>query len=230
MTLMIKEMARSERPRERLLKYGSESLSNSEILSIILKTGTKNVNVLEISNNLINKLNGFNNLKNINKEILIKEKGIGIVKAIELLAAIELGKRLFVKKDDDKKSKRYLNAKDIFYDNKDLFIDIKQEYFYCIYLNSNKEVIERKMLFMGTVNKSLVHPREIFKEAYLTSASGVVCIHNHPSGDPTPSIDDIILTKSLVQIGNIQKIPIIDHIIFGDNRYYSFYEDNKLKI
>lgn len=82
---------------------------------------------------------------------------------------------------------------------------------------------------MGTVNKSLVHPREIFKQAYLLSASSIVCIHNHPSGNPNPSIDDIILTKSLVQIGNIQKIPIIDHLIFGDEKYYSFFEDNNLK-
>ena len=228
MTLMIKEMSKSERPRERLLKYGVESLSNAEILSIILKTGTKNINVLEVSNNLINKIDGFLNLKNVNKEILIKEKGIGEVKAVELLAAIELGKRLFTKKDLEEK-KKYLTSKEVFNDNKDLFIDVKQEYFYCIYLNSNKEVIERKMLFMGTVNRSLVHPREIFKEAYLLSASSIICIHNHPSGDPTPSFDDVVLTKNLIEIGNIQKIPVIDHIIFGEDRYYSFYEDNKLK-
>lgn len=229
MTLMIKEMAESERPRERLLKYGSDSLSNAEVLSIILKTGTKNVNVLEIANNLIKDLNGFSNLKLVNKQILMKQKGVGEVKAIELLAAIELGKRLFSQNSEVKKKKKYLTAKQIYNDNKELFIDVKQEYFYCIYLNSNKEVIERKMLFMGTVNKSIVHPREIFKQAYLLSASGIICIHNHPSGAPTPSIDDIILTKSLVQIGNVQKIPIIDHIIFGDDRYYSFYEDNNLK-
>ena len=100
---------------------------------------------------------------------------------------------------------------------------------YCLYLNEKKELIEWKLLFMGTVNKSLVHPREIFKEAYLLSASSIICMHNHPSGNPNPSTDDIVLTSSLLEIGKIQKIPIVDHIIFGSNSYYSFYENNNLE-
>ena len=224
--LTIKEIPKEERPREKLLKYGSNNLSNSELLSIVLKTGTKGSNVTELANNLLNKLNHFVDLKDINKERLISIKGIGEAKAIELLATIELGKRLFITPDYNAKT-IYNNSKIIYSDNKHLFIGKKQEYFYCIYLNTKKEVIERKLLFMGTVNQSLVHPREIFKEAYLLSSASIICMHNHPSGDPKPSIDDIMLTNSLIEIGKLQQIPVIDHIIFGNNQYYSFYEESK---
>ncbi len=224
--LTIKEIPKEERPREKLLKYGSNNLSNSELLSIVLKTGTKGSNVTELANNLLNKLNHFVDLKDINKERLISIKGIGEAKAIELLATIELGKRLFITPDYNAKT-IYNNSKLIYSDNKHLFIGKKQECFYCIYLNTKKEVIERKLLFMGTVNQSLVHPREIFKEAYLLSSASIICMHNHPSGDPKPSIDDIMLTNSLIEIGKLQQIPVIDHIIFGNNQYYSFYEESK---
>ena len=104
----------------------------------------------------------------------------------------------------------------------------KQEYFYCLYVNQRKELIERKLLFMGTLNRSVVHPREVFKNAYLCSASGIICVHNHPSGNVNPSREDIRLTNSLVELGQVNGIPIIDHIIIGDNDYYSFYEDGKI--
>ena len=158
--------------------------------------------------------------------MLTKIKGIKEAKAITLLASIELGKRIFLEKENQKKQK-YNNAKVIYENNKYLFIDKKQEYFYCLYLNTKKELIERKLLFMGTLNQSCVHPREIFKEAYKLSASSIICMHNHPSGDITPSTDDIILTKSLIEIGRLQQIPVVDHIIFGNNTYFSFYEEGK---
>lgn len=224
--LTIKDIPKEERPREKLLKYGVDNLSNSEILAIILKTGTKGENVTELANNIIKKIENFKHLKHINKEMLTSIKGIGETKAIELLAAIELGKRLFII-PETKSKKIYNNTQIIYNDNKHLFIDKKQEYFYCIYLNAKKEVIERKLLFMGTVNQSFVHPREIFKEAHLLSASSIICMHNHPSGDATPSVDDIMLTNSLIEIGKLQQIPIVDHIIFGCNKYYSFYEETK---
>ena len=105
-----------------------------------------------------------------------------------------------------------------------LFKDKKQELFYCFYLNNKQELIERKLLFMGTINCSTTHPREIFKEAYKVSASSIVCIHNHPTNDVTPSRADIEFTKRLMKTGNIQGIPVVDHIIVGDNSFYSFYE------
>ena len=227
--MKLKEMDIDERPRERLLKYGASSLSHTELLAILLNGGTKNYNALSMSSTIIKNINGFYNLKNVTKEILLKEKGIGLVKAVNILAMLEIAKRLYLDKSY-KKTIRYNNASVIYNDNKYLFYDKMQEYFYCIYVNSKNEVIERKLLFMGTVNRSLVHPREIFKNAYLTSASGIICIHNHPSGDVTPSMEDIMLTKSLEEIGRLQNIPIIDHIIIGCNTYYSFYENNKLGV
>lgn len=227
--MKLKEMDIDERPRERLLKYGASSLSNTELLAILLNGGTKNYNALSMSSTIIKNINGFYNLKNVTKEILLKEKGIGLVKAVNILAMLEIAKRLYLDKSY-KRTIRYNNASVIYNDNKYLFYDKMQEYFYCIYVNSKNEVIERKLLFMGTVNRSLVHPREIFKNAYLTSASGIICMHNHPSGDVIPSMEDIMLTKSLEEIGRLQNIPIIDHIIIGCNTYYSFYEDNKLGV
>ena len=226
MTLKIKDIPKEERPREKLLKYGASNLSNSEILAILLKTGVKGENVTEVANKLLKKVNHVVDLKNINKEMLINIKGIGETKAIELLAAIELGKRLFIIPEIIDK-KKYNNSQVIFNDNKYLFINEKQECFYGLYLNEKKELLERKLLFMGTVNQSYVHPREIFKEAHLLSASSIICMHNHPSGDPTPSVDDIMLTNSLIEIGKLQQIPIVDHLIFGENKYYSFYEESK---
>src|SRR5574344_858197 len=221
--MLIKEIPINERPRERLLTLGKESLSNEDLLSIVLKTGTIDKSVKEISLELLSQIRDISNLKNISFDKLISIKGIGNIKAIELLATIELGKRIFMNNVIDRNIS-LRNAKDIYESCKYLFYDKKQEYFYCLYFNSKQELIERKLLFMGTINKSVVHPREIFKEAYLCSASRIVCMHNHPSNDLTPSSEDIYLTKSLVQIGNINGIPVVDHIIVGDNNYYSFYE------
>lgn len=223
----IKDFPLEERPREKVKQYGINNVTNKELLSIILKTGTKSINVADLALSILRKYK-LHELKDVTITELTKIKGIGEVKAIELLAAIELGKRINYKTEE--KKKKLNNPEVIFQEMRYLFIDKKQELFYCLYLNEKQELIERKLLFMGTVNKSLVHPREIFKEAYLLSASSIICMHNHPSGNPTPSSDDIILTTSLKEIGKIQKIPIVDHIIFGNNSYYSFYENNNLGI
>lgn len=218
--MMIKDMKKDYRPREKLLKNGASNLSIDELLAIILKTGTKNKSVKDLSMEVLNE---FNDLDNLKVESLTKINGIGKVKAIELIASIELGKRIFFK--SDKKQKRYINSSSIYNDMKYLFFNKKQEYFYCLYFNNKKELIERKLLFMGTINKSVVHPREIFKEAYLNSASSIICMHNHPTGDVTPSFEDIEFTKNLVELGKMNDIRINDHIIFGNDTYYSFYDN-----
>lgn len=225
MELLIKDVPKEERPRERLVKCGPDKLSNIELLSIILKCGTKGESVTAVATRLLKRLEKLENLKDVNIEMLKGIKGIGETKAIEVLATIELGRRLYLIKNN-KSKEVYNNSKVIYEYNKHLFYDKNQEYFYCLYLNSKKELIERKLLFMGTLNKSIVHPREIFKEAYLLSASSIVCMHNHPSGDVTPSPDDIFLTKSLVELGKLQQIPVVDHIIFGDDNYYSFFDND----
>lgn len=223
--MRIKDKPLNERPREKLIELGKENLTNSELLSIILKTGLKGENVENISLKLLNKYN-IEELKNISLEELISIKGIGKVKGIELLSCIELGKRIYLK--ENKKLTKLSTPKDIFNNVKYLFIDKNQEYFYCLYFNNKQELINKKLLFIGTINQSITHPREVFKEAYKLSASTIICIHNHPSNDTTPSKADIEFTKNLVKIGRIQGIPVIDHIIIGNDNYYSFLEHNNL--
>lgn len=225
--MKVKDLPINERPRERLIEYGKENLSNEELLSIILKTGNGKVSVREISNNLLNYFNGIENLKNATKEQLQNVKGIGKVQALTILSVIELGKRIYMMSNGE--NKILLNSSRAIYDYmKYQLYDKKQEYFYCLYVNQKKELIERKLLFMGTLNRSVVHPREVFKNAYLCSASGIICVHNHPSNDISPSREDIRLTNALVELGQVNGIPIIDHIIVGNDNYYSFYEDGKI--
>lgn len=222
----LKEMPISERPREKLIKYGKENLTDSELLAIVLKTGTKNCNVNELAILVLKSLGSIENLKEISFNTITKIKGIGFTKAIELAAISELARRVYIKSNLVDKVK--FTSPVIIYENtKYLFDSLKQENFYCFYLNTKKELIERKLLFMGTLNRSVVHPREIFKEAYRVSASSIVCVHNHPSGDLKPSLEDIRLTDSLIKIGKINGIPIIDHLIISDYGYYSFYENNR---
>ena len=221
--MKIKNIPIDERPRERFLEVGVENLSNEELLSIILKNGTKDKSVKDLALEILNKYN-INNIKDINFYELLKIKGIGKVKAIELISSIELGKRIFVSGKSIKKEK-WSNPKNIYMNNKYLFLNKKQECFYCFYFNNNQELIERRLLFMGTINRSCVHPREIFKYAYLNSASSIICIHNHPSGNIMPSKEDVRFTKTIKEIGDTFGIPLVDHIIVGDEAYYSFYEE-----
>ena len=224
---MIKDMLESERPRERLLNDGVESLSNEELLSIIIKTGTKNISVKELSRNILKELNNNNDLKDITINKLINIKGIGKVKAIEIIASIELGKRVYIQ--NNKEEVTLNNSSKIYEYFKNIFINEKQENFYAIYLNTKSKLISYKLLFKGTINTSCVHPREIFKYAFLESAYSVVVIHNHPSGDPTPSKMDDELTQVLFNIGKVMSLPILDHIIIGNNKYYSYYEEMNRK-
>ncbi len=220
---MIKDIIKSERPRERLLNAGASSLSNEELLSIILKTGTKNISVKDLSRTVLNEIHDITNLRDITYNKLIKIKGIGSVKAIELLASLELGRRVYYTSLKDKV--KLNNSSIIFNYFKNLFINETQENFYALYLNTKMELISYKLLFKGTINTSVVHPREIFRHAFLESAYSVIVIHNHPSNNTTPSNEDTELTNKLFEIGNIMSIPLLDHIIIGKDNYYSFYEN-----
>lgn len=225
MNVLIKDIPLNERPRERLINKGVEYLSNEDLLAILLKTGTKENSVKVLANNILKQLDDINNLKEINLERLVKIKGIGKAKACELLAAIELGKRLNKKIDNLNQIKIY-SSNSIYEYYQDKLKDKLQEYFYCVYLDTKNHIIKDKLLFIGTINESLIHPREIFKEAYLLSASSIICIHNHPSGNVNPSNNDIIMTKQLVEVGKILGIKVLDHIIIGKDNYYSFNDNN----
>ena len=226
--IKIKDMANDEKPRERLMSVGVSNLSNEELISIILKSGTKGYSVKQISSLVMSEYKNLDNLKNITVNKLSLIKGIGKVKAIELVASLELGKRVYYKKE---KTDIILNNSELIYEYfKDLYYHEKQENFYAIYLDTKNKLISYRLLFKGTLDSSSVHPREIFKYAFLESAHSIIVMHNHPSGDATPSNQDIEITKHLIDTGKIIGIPVIDHIIIGNEKYYSFYENmNNLK-
>lgn len=227
MAVAIKELPKSDRPRERLLQEGVSNLSNEELLAIILKTGGKDSSAKDLALSLLKKLGPISKLRNIHIEQLLKFKGIGPAKACELMAAIELSKRIRIDKEPIK-GKKILNSDMVFDYYKHTFTDEEQECFYALYLNQQKKVICEKLLFKGTINYSVVHPREVFKEAYLTGATSFICIHNHPSGNVTPSKQDILLTKQLQEIGTIMGIVLDDHLIIGYQNYYSFFENGHI--
>ena len=222
----FKNIPNNDKPRERLYNYGSEYLSNEELISIILKTGSRKYSVKEVSLKLLESIGSIDKLKDIGLSSLTKIDGIGKVKAIELKAAIELGRRVYINKDDEKI--KLNNATSIYNYFKDILGDKKQEYFYSVYLDTKGNCLGKKCLFIGTINNSLVHPREIFKEAYLLSANGIICVHNHPSGDASPSKEDMLITMKIKEIGIIHGINLIDHVIISNNSYYSFFDNGKI--
>ena len=223
--MKFKNLPDEEKPRERLYLYGAEVLSNEELVMILLKTGTRKFSVKELAFELLSQSGGVRNLKNMTYQKLIQIEGIGQVKAIEILALIELSKRIQEKVtlSDILNCASPSNIIGYFHE---LFINKKQEEFYVLYLDNKKKYLDKKKLFVGSINYSIAHPREIFKNAYLISASFIICIHNHPSGDPTPSKEDINLTKNLNEIGNMHAIYLVDHLIIGKDCYFSFYENN----
>lgn len=222
--MRIKDLPKNEMPRERLLQYGVENLSNIDLLSIILRTGIKDISVRELSAEILNSVGGINNLANAGIRELSNIRGMGSVKAITLIAAIELGKRINSKEISlHMKLSNVSLVHDAF---KQYFIGLNQEKFLAIYLDNKKCLISYKVLSIGTINSAIVHPRDVFNEAIKVSASSIIIMHNHPSSDLTPSKEDIDLTNKLMESGLIMNIPIIDHIITNGKEYYSFYDNH----
>ena len=221
-------MAKCEKPRERLMNLGVEKLSNEELISIILKCGTRNISSKELASLILKEAKSIENLKDLKISTLSKIKGIGKVKSCQLLASIELGRRVYYVKNKDSIQ---VNSTSIVYEMfKSEFDNSMQEKFCALYLDTKKNIISFNTIFKGTLDNSVIHPREVFKEAILLSAAAVIVMHNHPSGDPTPSLNDIDATNSLIYAGNMIGIKLVDHIIFGKGKYYSFFENtNKNK-
>ena len=226
--MKILEMAKCEKPRERLMNLGVEKLSNEELISIILKCGTRNISSKELASLILKEAKSIENLKDLKISTLSKIKGIGKVKSCQLLASIELGRRVYYVKNKDSIQ---VNSTSIVYEMfKSEFDNSMQEKFCALYLDTKKNIISFNTIFKGTLDNSVIHPREVFKEAILLSAAAVIVMHNHPSGDPTPSLNDIDATNSLIYAGNMIGIKLVDHIIFGKGKYYSFFENtNKNK-
>jgi DNA repair protein RadC len=229
MTVKIKDMCYLDRPRERLIKYGTSTLSDSELLSILIGSGNNKNSAKDLANIILNKCGGIKGLSKYNYSSLTNIPGIKMSKACIILATIEISRRCNTKINDINNIKLN-NSKLVFEYYNDRLKNKKQEYFYCIYLDNNKKVINDKLLFKGTLNYSLIHPREVFKEAYILSASAIICVHNHPSGNINPSIQDIESTANLVEIGKMHGIKVLDHIIIGNNNYYSFLENNRISL
>lgn len=223
--MKIMDIPKNERPVERLLLYGADSLSNEELLSILIKTGSRDCSAKDLALKVLSEVSG--NISDINYQKLSKIKGIGSIKSAVILAALELGKRSSSSMNSLNNVK-ITEASIVFNYYRNIFINKKQEYFYSIYLDSNKVVISEKLLFIGTLDHSLVHPREVFKEAISVSASSIICIHNHPSGNVMPSRNDIEITRRLIEIGDMLGIRVIDHVIIGCDKYYSFLENGDI--
>ncbi len=226
MTIKIKDLPLNDRPRERLITKGAKNLSNEELLAIILKTGTKDTSAKNLAAQLLKYLGKITNLKHITYHELLQIKGIGEAKACQLLSCVELAKRIN-QQIETLQGQKFTNPKLIFDYYKNI-VSHEQESFYCVYLNVSKQIIMDKKIFMGTLNKSLIHPRDIFRVAYILNAHSFICIHNHPSGSSKPSKEDEIITGRLKWIGNIMGIPLVDHVIIGKQKYYSFLENNKI--
>jgi DNA repair protein RadC len=220
--MLIRDYEKNDRPRERLVNDGPESLSTQELLAIILRTGTKNESVLQLSNQILKHFDGLRMLMNASIEEMISIKGIGVTKAIQLIASFELGKRINRLQFEDRYSVK--SPDDCAKYMMDEMRFLQQEHFVCLYLNTKNQIIARETIFIGSLNASIVHPREVFKEAFRRSAASIICLHNHPSGDPTPSREDIDVTKRLVECGKIIGIELLDHIIIGEHKYVSLKE------
>ena len=218
----VRDLPRQERPRERLQKFGPEALSAQELLALVIGRGIPKKSVMSIAQELLTR---FGNVKAISQatiEELSQIKGIGLAKAAQIKACFELGKREDLELEminfDIKNPESVVKA------IRASIKDKAKEHFKLILLNPRNKIIRISTISVGTLNASLVHPREVFKDAIVHSAASVVLAHNHPSGDPEPSGDDIKITKKLVESGKILGIDVIDHIVVGKNSFLSFKE------
>lgn len=220
--VMLRDLPHEERPRERMMHYGAESLSQAELLAILLRTGTRRESAIHIAQQMLGKIGGLRGLVDLSIEELTEINGIGPAKAVQLKAGIELGRRIA--------NSRFTmpviircpgDAAEILTEQ---LRYLQKEHFVCLFLNTKNHVIGQETLSMGSLNASIVHPREVFRAAIKCSSAAIICAHNHPSGDPTPSPEDIALTSRLVQAGEIVGIDVLDHLIIGDSSFVSLKE------
>ena len=223
--MKVKEMEVEQRPREKALRYGLESLSDLELVALILQSGNKNRSVFEIASDVLKESECLSKLMTMHVNTLMQIQGIREVKALQLLASVELSKRVI-------KSKVYhapiLKPEDVIEWFKFEYGTMSQECFIALYLDTKSKLISHRVLFKGTLNESVVHPREVFKEAFLQNANSVLIAHNHPSGDCTPSKADFEVTYKMVHVAMTMGVCLVDHIIVCKNQYYSFKEHKYL--
>lgn len=222
----IKDLPETERPREKLYNHGVEYLSNSELIAIIIRTGYKNFSALDLADDILRMDDrGLKHLADVKLEELQRVKGIGECKAAQIVSAIELGRRISTYKSRDNKVRitSPLMVSDLFMEEMKYF---KREHFRIICLDTKNHIIGVEEISIGTLNSSIVHPREVFNIAIRKSANSIILLHNHPSGDPSPSKEDINVTLRLIEAARIIGIKILDHVIIGEDNHMSFRENN----
>jgi DNA repair protein RadC len=218
----VKDWPENERPRERLMKYGAGSLSDAQLLAIILRTGGGGRGVLNLAMALLDTFKGLRNIDGASLRDLLSIKGLGTAKIAQLKAAFELGKRLMSESSGN--TPVFSSSNSVYSYFASRCKNLKKEMFLCALLDTKNRLIREVKVSEGTLTNSLIHPREAFKEAVRESAASVIFIHNHPSGDPVPSEDDRVVTERLKATGDIIGIPVLDHVIIGDGCYVSLKE------
>lgn len=210
-----------ERPRERLLRFGSEAMSDVQLLAIILSTGGRNKSAVGLARELVMHFGSLSELEAAAPAEFVDIKGIGSAKIAQVKAALELGRRSMQGHADQGKPSYFRNSREVFDHYRPVFYGLKKERFLCALLDAKNRVFKDIIVSEGTLTSSLVHPREVFREAIKEAAASVMFIHNHPSGDVTPSRDDINITKRLVETGRVVGIQVLDHIVISDGEYLS---------
>jgi len=223
----IKDWPEDDRPREKLFKYGEHTLSDSELLAIILRTGKKGQSALDLSRKILEKFGNFRNMSHTNISQWREFKGVGPAKLTQIRAAIEIGRR-FLSQDKGKKPRVSCSREVV-----DLLMprmrDLKKELFQVLLLNSRNTILEIAEIDEGGVNQARPQVREIMNRAFQNFAASLIAVHNHPSGDPAPSEEDKEFTRRLVQAGLLMELKVLDHIIIGDNRYFSFADEGLME-
>lgn len=220
--VLIRDLPKDERLRERLEQYGAGALTTPELIAILLRVGNARVSALQLAQQLIVKFQSLRNLADATVQELSQVSGIGLAKACQLKAAFELGKRLATIGESPKPVIR--SPQDLVNLVMEEMRYFKEEHFRAIFLDTRNQVINNRDLSIGSLNASIAHPREILRAAITHSAAAFVLVHNHPSGDPTPSAEDVTLTKRMKEAGELIGIPALDHLVIGDGVYVSFKE------
>lgn len=221
--ITIKELPVSERPREKMMRYGSCTLSNSELLAILIGTGTRETSALTLANRILSlEKAGISYLTDCTPQELSKVNGIGIAKSCQIIAAIELGKR--IAGSTGGKRCTIDSPGDVAAMLMEEMRYYKKEYFKVLFLNTKNEITSTEDTSIGNLNSSIVHPREVFRNAVKKGAAAIIVVHNHPSGNPLPSQNDLNITKRLTEAGELIGIPVLDHIIIGDGIFISLKE------
>ncbi len=224
--IRIHDMPDAERPRERLLKYGPEALSNAELLAIILRTGSQKENVINMCSRIFSEYN-IKQLSQANLSKLMQIHGIGAAKAAQIAAVFELARKLEGYTDGPKRKIR--SPSDVYSLLYPRMREHKREKLVALLLDTKNQVLREEIVSIGSLNANIVHPREVFKTALMESCASVILSHNHPSGDPTPSREDVSVTEKLVEGGKLLGIDVLDHVVIGEGRYVSLKDEGYVR-